>query len=90
MSMPSHDLTETFHSFVCSGDELSSETSELIVETPLEIVINRKKHVLIMFTPQMIRELVVGYIFTEGLISNITEIRDTNRIHSHVYRIKGF
>ena len=76
MSMPSHDLTKTFHSFACSGDELSSETSELIVETPLEIVINRKKHVLIMFTPQMIRELVVGYIFTEGLISNITEIEE--------------
>lgn len=76
MSMPSHDLTKTFHSFTCSGDELSSETSELVVETPLEIVINRKKHVLIMFTPQMIRELVVGYIFTEGLISNITEIEE--------------
>jgi len=76
MSMPSHDLTKTFHSFACSGDELSSETSELIVETTLEIVINRKKHVLIMFTSQMIRELVVGYLFTEGLISNITEIEE--------------
>ena len=74
--MPSHDLTKTFHSFACSGDEPSSGTSELIVEAPLEIVINRKKHVLIMVTPQMIRELVVGYIFTEGLINNVTEIEE--------------
>jgi len=74
MSMPSHDLTKIFHTFSCSGDKFSTETSELIVETPLEIVINRKKHVLIMFTPKMIKELVFGYIFTEGLINDIKEI----------------
>ncbi len=50
--------------------------SDLIVETPLEIIINNERHILIMFTPQMVRELVVGFVFTEGLISHITQIQE--------------
>ncbi len=46
----------------------------MLVEAPLDIIINDQEHVLIMFTPQMVRELVVGFIFTEGLISEISEI----------------
>jgi len=70
------DPFKTFRSFTHSGDTFSPGTSDLIVETPLEIIINRERHILIMFTPQMIRELVVGFIFTEGLIRNVTEIEE--------------
>lgn len=57
-----------------SGDEFSPETAELLVEAPLDIIINDREHVLIMCTPYMVRELVVGFIFTEGLITHINEI----------------
>jgi FdhD protein len=73
-----NDLFKTFHSFTRSADRFSRESSDLIVEAPLEIIINEERHVLIMFTPQMIRELIVGFIFTEGLISSISEIAECN------------
>ena len=48
--------------------------ADLLVESPLDIIINEQEHILIMFTPHMVRELVIGFIFTEGLISHISEI----------------
>ena len=48
--------------------------TDLLVEVPLDIVLNDQEHILIMFTPYMIREQVMGFVFTEGLISDISEI----------------
>ncbi len=40
----------------------------------MEIIINDHRHVLIMFTPNMIRELVFGFLFTEGLITAVGQV----------------
>ncbi len=74
--MQSNNSSKAIHFFTQMGDTFSRESSELIVEAPLEIVINQQRHILIMFTPQMIRELVTGFIFTEGLISKVSEIEE--------------
>jgi FdhD protein len=74
--MPPHELIRTFRSFTHSGDSFSSETSNLLVEAPLEIIINHQKHILIMYTPEMTKELVIGFVYTEGLITNISEIEE--------------
>jgi len=66
----------TFRSFTLDGGEISREKTDLTVETPLQIIINDQRHTLIMFTPQKIRELVFGFVFTEGLINSLKEIRD--------------
>lgn len=55
---------------------MSSGSTDLTVETPLQIVVNDRPHTLIMCTPHQVRELAVGFIFTEGLISHIREIQD--------------
>jgi FdhD protein len=72
--MPPHELSKTFRSFTHSGDSFSPETTSLLVEAPLEIIINNDRHILIMFTPEMTKELVTGFIFTEGLIRSLKEI----------------
>jgi len=48
--------------------------TDLTVEVPLQIVINDRPHTLVMFTPNKVRELAVGFIFTEGLITDFKEI----------------
>jgi len=58
------------------GDKISREKTALTVETPLQIIVNGQRHTLIMFTPQKIRELVIGFVFTEGLIKDFKEIKD--------------
>jgi len=64
----------TFRSFTHSGRMILPTSIDLTVEAPLEIHINGQRHILIMFTPQMTRELVIGFIFTEGIIRGAKEI----------------
>ena len=85
--MPPYELSKPFRSFTYSRDSFSTKTSNLLVEYPLEIIINREKHILIMFTPDMTRELIIGFMFTEGFISDISEIKECNI--SSVQREKG-
>ncbi|MDY6879049.1 MAG: formate dehydrogenase accessory sulfurtransferase FdhD [Desulfatiglans sp.] len=74
--MSFNHLFKSFHSFSYSGGKISPETNDLIVETPIEIIINQKRRLLIMFTPERVKELVVGFVFTEGLIENVGEIEE--------------
>ena len=60
--------------FTHSKGKFSPASSNLILEAPIEIIINQERHILIMFTPQMARELVFGFVFTEGLIDSVSEI----------------
>ncbi len=71
-----HKTYLTFRSFTMAGGKISREKTALTVETPLQIIVNGQTHILIMFTPQKIRELVIGFVFTEGLIKDFKEIKD--------------
>jgi FdhD protein len=74
--MEPDDMYKAFRSFTYSGDAFSREKAYLTVETPLEIIINGQSHILIMFTPGQTRELVLGFLFTEGLINSVSEIEE--------------
>ncbi|HDZ90804.1 MAG: formate dehydrogenase accessory sulfurtransferase FdhD [Deltaproteobacteria bacterium] len=65
----------TFRSFAMDGDRISRQKTDLMAEIPLQIIINDQRHTLIMFTPNKIRELVVGFVFTEGLIGAFEEVK---------------
>jgi FdhD protein len=71
-----HNTYMTFRSFTMNGGKISREKTDLTVETPLQIIVNGQSHTLIMFTPQDIRELAIGFVFTEGLIKDFREIKD--------------
>ena len=71
-----HDTYVTFRSFSMNGDRISRQKTDLTAETPLQIIVNGQSHTLIMFTPQHIRELAIGFVFTEGLIKDFKEIKD--------------
>ncbi|RLF57302.1 MAG: formate dehydrogenase accessory sulfurtransferase FdhD [Thermoplasmata archaeon] len=68
-------MYKKIRSFTWTDEVITPESSELLVETPLEITINRDRQVLIMFTPGMTRELVFGFLFTEGLIKEVSDVR---------------
>ena len=69
-------MFSSIRSFTYSEGKISSASSHLILETPLEIVINGETSTLIMFTPGMTRELVTGFVFTEGFIDNVSDIEE--------------
>ena len=72
--MEHHNMYKKLRSFTHSKGKFSPASSSLILESPIEIIINQERHILIMFTPQMARELVFGFVFTEGLIESVSEI----------------
>jgi len=69
-------MYSSIRSFTYSNGKISSTSSHLIIEAPLEIVINGATNIMIMFTPGMTRELVTGFIFTEGLIDKVSDIEE--------------
>jgi len=79
------DITyRTFRTFTLNHGRISPKLTDLTVEVPLQIMVNDTPHTLVMFTPPKVRELVFGFIFTEGLIADFKEItgfdvRETRR-----------
>jgi FdhD protein len=69
-------MDKSFRSFTHKEGKISPLSTDLLVETPLEIVINRVRRILIMITPGMIRELVFGFLFTEGMIRDVDEVEE--------------
>lgn len=49
-------------------------SAHLLVETPLEIIVNGVSRVTIMCTPGRTRELVYGFVYSEGWIQDVSEI----------------
>jgi len=78
--MTENDTYKTIRSFTFKNRALTPEPTDLLVETPLEITIDRGRQVLIMCTPVLVRELVYGFLFTEGIIN---EANDVLACHIH-------
>ncbi|MEW5724335.1 MAG: formate dehydrogenase accessory sulfurtransferase FdhD [Thermodesulfobacteriota bacterium] len=56
------------------GGEPALHRGPLALETALEVVVNGRSHSLLMQTPGREKELVTGYLYTEGLIETPAEI----------------
>jgi len=72
--MAKNDTYKTIRSFTFKDRALFPEPTDLLVETPLEITIDRGRQVLIMCTPVLIRELVYGFLFTDGIINDADDV----------------
>ena len=72
--MAENEAYKTVRSFTFKDGDLFPEPTDLLVETPLEITIKGGRQVLIMCTPGLIRELVYGFLFTEGIISKADDV----------------
>jgi FdhD protein len=70
------DMQKSFRAFTYESGRMTPAQSQLIQETPIEISINGETNVLIMFTPAHARELVTGFVFTEGLIDDLADIQE--------------
>ena len=62
------------HALTYSDAKLVSINETLIEEAPLEIIINSSQRILIMHTPLMSYELVHGFLYTDGYVSDMEEI----------------
>lgn len=57
-----------------NNELLEDTTDSVIVEMPLKIYINYELYTVLMCTPNELKELTVGYLFSEGIITSIDDI----------------
>ena len=65
----------------------------VIEESPLEVEICNYedcKSLVIMRTPIDDEYLVLGFAFTQGLISSIDEVKELEKVHENKIRIRDF
>jgi FdhD protein len=61
---------KTVRSFTHNQEGFKSVATDLLLEVPLEVTINEERQILIMCTPDAIRDLVYGFVFTEAMIES--------------------
>lgn len=57
-------------------------------EKPLHILINQKKYVSILCSPNNQNELAIGHLLSEGIITNLNEIEEISLKRNEVCRIR--
>jgi FdhD protein len=56
-------------------DETCEETLDsVVVEMPLKLYVNYELYTVLMCTPNEVKELAIGYLFSEGIISSLDSI----------------
>ncbi len=57
-----------------TGDEKNSITDNVIIEYPLTIFVNGEELVTLLCTPIDLKELAIGFLFSEGFIKGIDDL----------------
>ncbi|MEM2925608.1 MAG: formate dehydrogenase accessory sulfurtransferase FdhD [Methanocellales archaeon] len=70
-------LVKKFEAVKFEGSLKSNKVlSSIAVEASIALYVNGTRIAIIMATPDMIKELAIGYLICEGVISNLGEIED--------------
>jgi len=67
-------VLKKFNCLKFNTDNFIKSEHEVVEELPLSIFINGRHFVTAMISPQMVKEFVIGYLFSEKVIKNIEEI----------------
>lgn len=67
-------MLKKFNCLKFNANNFIKSKHEVVEELPLSIFINGRYFVTAMISPQMVREFVIGYLFSEKVIEDIKEI----------------
>ena len=67
-------MLKKFNCLKFNANNFIKSKHEVVEELPLSIFINGRHFVTAMISPQMVREFVIGYLFSEKVIEDIKEI----------------
>lgn len=69
------DYTRNYEILRVNRDSKNLEEDTVVVETPFTIFIDGKEVITLLCTPKSLKELSVGFIFSEGWIDSIDDIK---------------
>ncbi|MBT3319497.1 MAG: formate dehydrogenase accessory sulfurtransferase FdhD [Clostridia bacterium] len=70
------DVTKQFDIINYSGGELESVADSVVVEYSLTVFLNGDELVTMLCTPKSLQSLVVGFLYSEGIIESFSQISD--------------
>lgn len=80
--------TKNYPAYEVKGSKIHEKSYTVAVENTIELFINEIPAASILATPEMLRELGIGYLICEGLVKDISGIRDLkiddNRIYAEI------
>lgn len=65
---------ENFKILKLKGNSFEMKEDFLVEEVPLTIILNNKELVTLLCTPEDVEDLIRGFLFTSGLISDVADI----------------
>jgi FdhD protein len=68
------------------GDEFQISIDSIVEEMPLSIFINGRHFVTAMISPEMVKEFILGYLFSERIINSRSEV-ESLEIEDQVARV---
>jgi FdhD protein len=61
--------------YILSSNKFEAKIDIVAEETPLHILINDEHYVTILCSPEMMKELAIGYLLSEGIIKSVDETK---------------
>ncbi|MCR4435336.1 MAG: formate dehydrogenase accessory sulfurtransferase FdhD [Clostridiales bacterium] len=68
--------TQNYRIIKINREAASEEEDKIIVEYPLTLFINGVEFITLLCTPRSLKELVVGFLYSEGIISSKDDLED--------------
>lgn len=66
--------TKTIEISKVIGDSITKENDTVVIEYPLTIYLNRERIITILCSPKDLKELAIGFLFSEGFLQDINDI----------------
>ncbi|WMM25015.1 formate dehydrogenase accessory sulfurtransferase FdhD [Tissierella sp. MB52-C2] len=70
------DTTKNIEILRVKGDSITKEEDILIIEHPFTIFLDDKEIITLLCSPKSLKELTIGFLYSEGFIDNISNIKD--------------
>ena len=81
------NLIENHKILRVKNGEVYKTTDKIIKEVPYTLFVNKKETINFVCTPEYIKDLTVGYLFSQGLLKNIEDIEKV-KINKNIIKIE--
>ena len=75
----SMDTTKSYDILKVKGKDFSIDPDLVIIEYPLTIFIDDEEIITLLCTPKSLKELTLGFLFSEGFIDDLEAVERIDR-----------
>ncbi|MGM0379063.1 MAG: formate dehydrogenase accessory sulfurtransferase FdhD [Bacillota bacterium] len=81
------ELTKKCDIVRVKNDKVFKTKDKIIREVPFTLFVNKKQIIKFVCTPEYIKDLAIGYLFSQGLLKNIEDIEEM-KVNKNIIKMK--